>query len=63
MALGAKVKGMTNRVYTLLGDGEIQEGECWEAFMFAAHHRLDNLCVLVDVNGLQINVSLYLPAR
>lgn len=55
MALGAKVKGMTNRVYTLLGDGEIQEGECWEAFMFAAHHRLDNLCVLVDVNGLQID--------
>lgn len=55
MALGAKVRGMKSRVYTLLGDGEIQEGECWEAFMFASHHKLDNLCVIVDVNGLQID--------
>ena len=55
MALAAKVKGETHRVYTLLGDGEIAEGQCWEAFMFAAHHKLDNLCVIIDVNGLQID--------
>lgn len=55
MALGAKLQGAQNRVYTLLGDGEIEEGECWEAFMFAAHHKLDNLCVIIDVNGLQID--------
>lgn len=55
MALGAKYKGQDLRVYTLLGDGELEEGEVWEAAMFAAHHRLDNLCVLVDCNGLQID--------
>lgn len=55
MALGAKTTGVDNRVYTLLGDGEIEEGECWEAFMFAAHYNLDNLCVVIDVNGLQID--------
>ncbi len=55
MALGARQKGMANRVYTLLGDGEIQEGQVWEAFMFAAHYKLDNLCVLIDNNGLQID--------
>ena len=55
MALGARVTGENNRVYTLMGDGEIEEGECWEAFMFAAHHKLDNLCVIIDVNGLQID--------
>mgnify|MGYP002761611093 CR=1 FL=1 len=42
-------------VYTLLGDGEVEEGECWEAFMFANHYKLDNLCIMVDVNGLQID--------
>ena len=55
MALAAKVQGRTNRVYTLLGDGEIQEGQVWEACMFAAHYHLDNLCVIVDNNGLQID--------
>ena len=53
MALAAKVKGRENRVYTLLGDGEIQEGQVWEACMFASHYKLDNLCVIVDNNGLQ----------
>ena len=43
------------RVYALLGDGEIEEGECWEAFMFANHYKLDNLCIMIDVNGLQID--------
>lgn len=55
MALGAKHRGMSNRVYTLLGDGEIQEGQVWEAFLFAAHYKLDNLCVIIDNNGLQID--------
>ncbi len=55
MALAAKVKNESYRVYALLGDGEIEEGECWEAFMFAAHYKLDNLCVIIDLNGLQID--------
>ena len=55
MALAAKVKGQTHRVYTLLGDGEIQEGQVWEACMFASHYKLDNLCVIIDNNGLQID--------
>ena len=55
MALAAKLKGKTNRVYTLLGDGEIQEGQVWEACMFASHYKLDNLCVIIDNNGLQID--------
>ena len=55
MALAAKVQGKTNRVYTLLGDGEIQEGQVWEACMLASHYHLDNLCVIVDNNGLQID--------
>jgi transketolase len=55
MALAAKVKGKQNRVYTLLGDGEIQEGQVWEACMFASHYKLDNLCVIIDNNGLQID--------
>ena len=55
MALGLKKQGSTARVYTLLGDGEMQEGQVWEALMFAAHHRLDNLCVIIDHNGLQID--------
>lgn len=55
MALACKKKGMSNRVYTLLGDGEIEEGEVWEALMFSAHYHLDNLCVIIDNNGLQID--------
>ena len=55
MALGAKKTGKSVRVYTLLGDGEIEEGEVWEAMMFAHHYALDNLCVIVDNNGLQID--------
>ena len=55
MALAAKKTGQPVRVYTLLGDGEIEEGEVWEAMMFAHHYGLDNLCVIVDNNGLQID--------
>ena len=55
MALAAKVQGNPCRVYTLLGDGEIQEGQVWEALMFSAHYKLDNLCVIIDNNGLQID--------
>ena len=55
MALAAKKQGKQNRVYTLLGDGEIQEGQVWEACMFASHYHLDNLCVIIDNNGLQID--------
>ena len=55
MALAAKYQGRTLRVYALLGDGEIEEGEVWEAMMFAHHHGLDNLCVIIDNNGLQID--------
>ena len=55
MALAAKYQGRQCRVYALLGDGEIQEGQVWEALMFAHHYKLDNLCVIVDNNGLQID--------
>ena len=55
MALAAKVQNNPCRVYTLLGDGEIQEGQVWEACMFASHYKLDNLCVIIDNNGLQID--------
>lgn len=55
MALSAKLSNDSYRVYTLLGDGEIQEGQVWEASMFAGHRKLDNLCVIVDNNGLQID--------
>lgn len=55
MALSAKLDEKTYRVYTLLGDGELQEGQVWEAAMFAGAHRLDNLVVIVDNNGLQID--------
>ena len=58
MALAAKYQGKSCRVYTLLGDGEIQEGQVWEAFMFAAHYHLDNLCVIIDNNGLQIDGNI-----
>ena len=55
MALSAKLQNKDFRVYTLLGDGELQEGQIWEAAMFAGHRKLDNLCVIVDNNGLQID--------
>lgn len=55
MALAAKMDDKDYRVYTLLGDGEIQEGQVWEASMFAGAHKLDNLVVIVDNNGLQID--------
>ena len=55
MALAAKLDGAPWRVYTLLGDGEIEEGQVWEAAMFSAHQKLDNLCWIVDCNGLQID--------
>jgi transketolase len=55
MAMGLKLDKLENRVYALLGDGELQEGQVWEAAMSGAHYRADNLCALVDVNGLQID--------
>ena len=55
MALGLKHQGKSARVYTLLGDGEIQEGQVWEACMAASHYKLDNLVAIVDNNGLQID--------
>lgn len=55
MALAAKLDNKSYRTYTLLGDGEIQEGQVWEASMFAGHRKLDNLVVIVDNNGLQID--------
>ena len=58
MALSAKLSKDSYRVYTLLGDGEIQEGQVWEAAMFAGHKKLDNLVVMVDNNGLQIDGSI-----
>ena len=58
MAYAAKFNGKANRVYTLLGDGEIQEGQVWEACMSAAHFKLDNLCIIVDNNGLQIDGNI-----
>lgn len=58
MALAAKMDGEDYRVYTLLGDGELQEGQVWEAAMFAGHRKLDNLTVIVDNNGLQIDGSV-----
>ena len=58
MALSAKMSGDSYRVYTLLGDGEIQEGQVWEAAMFAGHRKLDNLVAIVDNNGLQIDGNI-----
>ena len=55
MALAAKIDNKDYRTYTILGDGETEEGQVWEAAMFAAHYKLDNLCVIVDWNGLQID--------
>ena len=58
MALGFKLAGRDNHVYVLAGDGEIQEGICWEAFLSAAHYKLDNLTVIVDNNHLQLDGSV-----
>ena len=58
MALANKIDGNTHRVYTLLGDGECEEGEVWEAAMAAAHYRLNNLCAIVDFNSLQIDGNI-----
>ena len=58
MALSAKISNDTYKVYTILGDGEIQEGQVWEAAMFAAHYKLDNLVAVVDNNGLQIDGNI-----
>ena len=55
MALSAKIYDKSYRVYTILGDGELEEGQVWEASMFAAHYKLDNLCAFIDFNGLQID--------
>lgn len=55
MALAGKVDGKNYRTYALIGDGESQEGQVWEAIMFAAHYKLDNLCLIIDNNGLQID--------
>ena len=55
MALAGKLDNKDYRVYTVLGDGEVEEGQVWEAAMFASHHKLDNLVVIVDQNGLQID--------
>ena len=55
MALSAKVSGDSCRVYTVIGDGESEEGQVWEAAMFASHYKLDNLVAVVDFNGLQID--------
>lgn len=55
MALSAKISGDSYRVYSVLGDGESEEGQVWEAAMFAAHKKLDNLCIFLDYNGLQID--------
>ena len=58
MALAARLQNNPCRVYTLLGDGEIQEGQVWEACMFASHYKLDNLCIIIDNNGLQIDGNI-----
>lgn len=55
MAYAARLDGKDYRVYAILGDGELEEGQVWEAAMFAPHYRLDNLCAFVDLNGLQID--------
>lgn len=55
MALSGKISGKNYRVYAILGDGEIEEGQVWEAAMFARHYKLDNLCAFIDFNGLQVD--------
>jgi transketolase len=58
MALGAKLSGKPLNVFAIVGDGEIEEGQCWEAFMFAAHYKLSNLCVMLDLNHMQIDGTI-----
>lgn len=58
MALASKIDNHSRRIYAILGDGETQEGEVWEAAMFAAHYKLSNLCWLIDFNGLQIDGAI-----
>ncbi len=58
MALAAKLDNKDYRTYTILGDGECEEGQVWEAAMFAAHYKLDNLCAFLDFNGLQIDGAI-----
>ena len=58
MAIAARLDGRPSRVYTIVGDGESEEGQVWEALMFAARHDLDNLCVIIDFNGLQIDGAI-----
>ena len=58
MALSAKISGDSYRVYTVVGDGESEEGQVWEAAMFAAHYKLDNLVAVIDLNGLQIDGAI-----
>jgi transketolase len=58
MALSAKLDNKSYRVYTVMGDGETEEGQVWEATMFAAHYKLDNLCAILDFNGLQIDGNI-----
>lgn len=55
LALAAKIDGNSRRSYAIMGDGESEEGEVWESAMFAAHYKLDNLCYILDLNGLQID--------
>ncbi len=55
MALALRLDSSSSRVYAVLGDGELQEGQVWEAAMASAHYRLDNLCIIIDANGLQID--------
>lgn len=57
MALAGKMDDRNYRVYAILGDGEIEEGQVWEAAMSAAKYHLDHLCAIVDVNGLQIRTA------
>lgn len=54
MALAARLDGSSARAYTMLGDGEIQEGQIWEAVMFAACHKIDNVVAIVDYNKIQL---------
>ena len=58
MALAAKIDGKDYRVYTMVGDGESEEGQVWEAAMFASHYKLDNLVAVIDLNGLQIDGAI-----
>ena len=58
IALGAKLSGKENRVFSIVGDGELNEGQCWEAFQFIAHHKLNNLVTFIDYNKQQLDGTL-----